>query len=65
MSHEAIPARPIIRSPCVRVCAVDGTRGLCIGCGRTLKEIGGWSRLTDEERDRIMDVAAARLRQPS
>ncbi|MBL8544059.1 MAG: DUF1289 domain-containing protein, partial [Hyphomonadaceae bacterium] len=30
--------RPI-SSPCIKVCAVDGSSGLCIGCGRTLKEI--------------------------
>jgi hypothetical protein len=38
----------------VQVCIVDGATGLCLGCHRTLQEIGGWSRLTDAERAAIM-----------
>ena len=60
------PAAPIA-SPCVRVCAVDGMTGLCVGCGRTLKEIGGWIRFSDAERDAIMRALPdrrARVRQP-
>ena len=47
------PPKPIA-TPCIQVCAVDGESGLCLGCHRTLREIGGWSRFTDEERARIM-----------
>lgn len=47
------PPRPIA-TPCVKVCVVDGASGLCLGCYRTLPEIGGWSGLTDEERARII-----------
>lgn len=43
-----------IATPCVKVCIVDGASSLCLGCYRTLSEIGGWSSLTDEERARIM-----------
>ena len=39
-----------IATPCVQVCIVDGQSGLCLGCFRTLAEIGGWSRFTDDER---------------
>jgi len=39
---------------------VDGASGLCLGCFRTLAEIGGWSRLTSEERQRIMADLPAR-----
>ncbi|MAN47450.1 MAG: hypothetical protein CMF04_14775 [Hyphomonas sp.] len=31
-----------IKSPCIKVCAVDAATGLCLGCGRTLPEIGKW-----------------------
>lgn len=50
------PPRPprSIATPCVQVCIVEGATGLCLGCRRTLQEIGGWSRLTDEERAAIM-----------
>ncbi|MDH4386705.1 MAG: DUF1289 domain-containing protein [Caulobacter sp.] len=47
------PPRPIA-TPCVKVCIVDGESNICLGCYRTLPEIGGWSRLTDPERREIM-----------
>jgi predicted Fe-S protein YdhL (DUF1289 family) len=47
------PPKPIA-TPCIKVCVVDGASGLCLGCFRTLQEIGTWSRLTDEERTRVM-----------
>lgn len=43
-----------IATPCVQVCIVDGPSGLCLGCYRTLSEIGGWRGLTDEARAAIM-----------
>lgn len=46
-------------SPCTGVCAL-GDNGLCVGCSRTLREIGMWSRLPDRERARIMSQLAGR-----
>ncbi len=43
-----------IATPCKKVCAVDGRSGLCLGCGRTLKEIGGWTSLSDAQREAVM-----------
>jgi len=43
-----------IATPCVKVCIVDGASGLCLGCYRTLAEIGGWSGLSDERRAAVM-----------
>jgi hypothetical protein len=48
-------------TPCVRVCAVSGATNLCVGCGRTLKEIAAWGRLSEAERLAIMAVLPARL----
>lgn len=53
------PPRPVA-TPCVKVCIVDGPTGLCLGCFRTLQEIGGWSALTDERRAEIMADLAGR-----
>lgn len=50
-----------IKTPCVKVCAVDGRRGLCLGCGRTLAEIGGWAAMTDAERDDVLAELPARM----
>lgn len=50
-----------IASPCVKICVLDATAGLCRGCGRTLAEIERWTRLTDAERARVMAELPARL----
>jgi len=49
-----------IESPCNKVCLIDAAAGLCIGCGRTLAEIGGWISMTADERRRVMDELPAR-----
>ena len=55
------PAPPrSIASPCVKLCVVDGANSLCLGCWRTLSEIGGWSGFTDEERAEIMAALPGR-----
>ena len=60
MRKPAMSTEPI-KSPCKRLCAVDGRLGFCRGCGRTLKEIGGWSKYSHAERDVIMDELAGRF----
>jgi predicted Fe-S protein YdhL (DUF1289 family) len=55
------PAAPrSIATPCVKLCVVDGATSLCLGCWRTLSEIGGWSGFTDAERAAIMAALPAR-----
>ena len=52
-----------IATPCIKVCVVDGASSLCLGCYRTLSEIGGWSGFSDAERATIMaDLPARRDR---
>ena len=52
-----------IATPCIKVCVVDGASSLCLGCFRTLSEIGGWSGLTDDQRAAVMaDLPARRSR---
>ena len=59
---QPTPPAPI-KTPCVKVCVVDGESGLCLGCHRTLKEIGLWGRFTDDERAAIMaELPDRRLR---
>jgi len=50
-----------IKTPCVKVCVVDGQTGNCLGCGRTLGEIARWARFSDDERDRVMAALPARI----
>lgn len=50
-----------ISTPCIKVCAVDGRTGLCIGCGRTLREIAAWSSYDEPRRRAIMTELPARM----
>lgn len=50
-----------IVSPCIKVCAVDGETGQCLGCGRTLQEIGGWVQLGPEGREAVMAELPKRM----
>ena len=52
--------RSTMASPCVKACIVDGASSLCLGCFRTLFEIGGWSGMTDARRAEIMAELPAR-----
>lgn len=49
-------------SPCAKICTYDPDRGLCLGCGRTLEEIGDWFSMTDGERRAVMEKLPERLR---
>jgi len=48
-------------TPCRSICQVDGQAKICVGCGRQLKEIAGWSRMSEAERRAIMDELPQRL----
>ena len=52
--------RPEIESPCVRVCVVHPAERICVGCYRSVDEIAGWSRMSPEDRRRIMAELPAR-----
>jgi predicted Fe-S protein YdhL (DUF1289 family) len=46
--------KPMIESPCVKVCTLDARSGLCLGCGRSVDEIARWSAMSAAERARVM-----------
>ncbi|WP_342778621.1 DUF1289 domain-containing protein [Phreatobacter stygius] len=54
-----------IETPCVKICVIHPTAGICEGCGRTLAEIGGWLTLSADDRRRVMATLPARLSQLS
>ncbi|MFZ2029509.1 MAG: DUF1289 domain-containing protein [Vitreimonas sp.] len=60
-----MPITGPVSTPCVKVCIVDGKRGLCIGCGRTLAEIAAWGSMEEERRRAIMAALSQRLNEPS
>lgn len=60
---DAIWERAEIESPCVKLCVVHPEARLCVGCHRTIEEIGAWSRMTSVERQAIMADLPGRIGQ--
>ena len=52
----------MIESPCVKICTLDESGELCMGCFRTIEEIGSWSQLADPARMRVLELATGRRR---
>jgi hypothetical protein len=48
-------------SPCIRLCLLDERTGFCLGCGRTVEEIGGWITMPVEARIALKADLPARL----
>jgi len=47
-------------SPCVSICTVDRDTKTCIGCFRTLKEIGAWRSMTLDQKREVVAACKAR-----
>lgn len=59
---SSLPTPPrAVATPCVKVCVVDGASGLCLGCLRTLGEIGGWSAMSEAERAAVTAALPGRI----
>jgi predicted Fe-S protein YdhL (DUF1289 family) len=59
--NRPIQAMARIDSPCNKICVVRPGGNLCVGCGRTLEEIAGWTAFTTAQRQRIMADLPRRL----
>jgi predicted Fe-S protein YdhL (DUF1289 family) len=63
MAEPLPPAWPMRRvvSPCKGICIIDNKgSNLCIGCKRTIDEIGRWPMMEDAERQKIVDQLRTR-----
>lgn len=49
-----------IWSPCIKVCFVDPPSRQCVGCFRTLEELGRWTKMTDAEREAVRPMLEVR-----
>lgn len=56
----SVAGAPPVASPCIDLCRMDAGSGLCQGCFRTLDEIAGWSRATDDARRAVLAAVARR-----
>lgn len=52
----AIPPATPMASPCIKLCELDASGRVCIGCWRTGDEIMRWRDFSDSERKRYIDV---------
>jgi predicted Fe-S protein YdhL (DUF1289 family) len=51
----------MIESPCNRHCGLN-TDNICVGCGRTVRELRIWNNCNDEEKQEIVSQSRDRLR---
>lgn len=51
-----------IKTPCIKVCVVDPASSLCVGCGRSLQEIGSWISMSPARRAAVISALPARLK---
>lgn len=42
-------------TPCIKICQLDPKLEYCIGCKRTVQEITDWSKLSDKEKQQVLD----------
>ncbi|KAB0681893.1 DUF1289 domain-containing protein [Aureimonas leprariae] len=50
-----------VETPCIGICRLDAAQSLCVGCGRTLGEIGNWLAFEPQERRRVVALLPERL----
>ena len=62
---DHIWARAEIESPCVKTCVIHPESRLCVGCLRSIDEIGAWSGMTPQARQDVMAALPARKDQIS
>ena len=60
MNTEAVTEKPV-RSPCVSICALDDD-DICTGCQRTVQEITGWSRMSNDQRREVLVLCHERAK---
>jgi predicted Fe-S protein YdhL (DUF1289 family) len=48
-----------IGKPCIKICEFDGD--ICVGCGRSQREIKAWKKLDDKQRRVVLAEADMRL----
>ena len=51
---ENLWKRDEIDSPCIKLCSIHLVERICVGCYRSMEEIGAWSSLGSEARTKIM-----------
>ncbi|RYD56939.1 MAG: DUF1289 domain-containing protein [Sphingomonadales bacterium] len=61
LGEAVIEYVPVVESPCVDICVMDGATGWCLGCGRTIDEIAGWGECSAQTRAAVMAELPVRM----
>jgi hypothetical protein len=62
MGRIAPPPRPPrVISPCIGICTIERGSPYCIGCKRTIDEIGRWIVMDEAERRKVLDELPTRM----
>ena len=61
MRAPGITAQTDVQSPCISVCSMSDTSGLCLGCFRTRDEIAGWSSAGDDGKRGVWNLIKQRM----
>ena len=62
--REAAARGEPVPSPCIAICRIDASSGLCEGCTRTLNEIATWGSMSGPQRAEVWTLIEARRAQP-
>ena len=49
-----------LQSPCVSVCQMDPSDGVCLGCYRTRGEIASWRSMDEADQQKLLDILSER-----
>jgi len=49
-----------VKSPCIKVCKLEPVHNLCIGCFRTVNEIGMWVGMNETQQARTIALCEVR-----
>ena len=60
LASLAADATHPVPSPCISICRIDDSSGLCLGCFRSIGEIIDWARQTEACKRTVWQLIAAR-----
>jgi predicted Fe-S protein YdhL (DUF1289 family) len=43
-----------VKSPGINVCRIDSKNNICLGCGRSIKEISHWINMNNKEKEKLL-----------
>ena len=47
-------------SPCISICLMDSSDGVCLGCYRTRGEIASWRSMDEVDQLKLLDILSER-----